>query len=215
MAALTLANILARVKRLVPTTTMDTELGDAILERIQYLQSLDVFPFTEKYQDTTLAVGDWRVATPDNFAILKDLTVWYSGSERSLEILDPSTFSQMFPKPDEEEQDTPAYCCVNVAEGEIWFNCPVDAAYVIRIVFNAVPDDATDTTVAYLTELAKLTIRDWAAADGFRMLSEHDRAEQLEMQGNNKLAAMKKRYQHSLEEDARFISPKEFHLLRE
>ena len=52
--ALSLANMLARVKRIVSTVTLDTELQDHILERMSYLTTLDVFPFQEGYQSTTL-----------------------------------------------------------------------------------------------------------------------------------------------------------------
>lgn len=212
--ALSLANMLARVKRYVPTTTMDTELQDALLERMNYLQSLEVFPFTESYVDTVLAVGDWRCNTPTNFAILKDAVIWYSGEEYDMEILDKSTFSKLCPKPDEETPGPPGYCCVNVAEDEIWFNCPMDVAYTIRIVFNAVPDDAAGVTISHLTELAKICLIRWGTADGFRMIGEHDRADQFEKQGDNIFLAMKKRYQGAIEEDARFMCPQEFHSLR-
>jgi hypothetical protein len=53
--ALSLANMLARVKRIVPTTTLDTELQDHLLERMNYLTTLDTFPFQEGYQSATLA----------------------------------------------------------------------------------------------------------------------------------------------------------------
>jgi len=45
MAALTLANMLTRLKYIVPTTVMDTELTTCLLERMNYLVSLDTFPF--------------------------------------------------------------------------------------------------------------------------------------------------------------------------
>jgi len=212
--ALTLANMVTRVKRIVPTTTMDTELQDAIIERMNYLASLDVFPFQEKYQTATLASGAYRISTPDNFAIPKNLVLWKSGDEYDVEIMDVSTFSKIFPKPDVEDGDFPQYCCFKVAEAEIWFNCPAGEDIPLRMDFNAVPDDATDVNVTQLTELAKLAVIDWAASDGFRMMSEFDRADQLEAQGNNKLAAMKRRYQRAQEEDARFMSPQEFHALR-
>lgn len=212
--ALSLANMLARVKRNVPTTTMDTELQDVLLERMNYLQSLEVFPFTESYVDTVLAVGDWRCNTPNNFAILKDAVIWNTDHQYDIEILDKSTFSKLFPKPDEEEARSPGCCCVNVAEDEIWFDCPMDIAYTIRIVFNAIPDDATSVTITQLTELAKICLIKWASADGFRMIGEHDRADQFEKQGDNHFLSIKKRYQRAIEEDARFMSPQEFHVLR-
>lgn len=215
MAALTLANMLARVKRNVPTTTMDTELQDALLERMNYLASLDTFPFQEAYQSTTLSSGDYRLATPTNFAIIKSLTCWdATGDEREIELLDAASFSSMFPKPDENSSNPPSFACVRVAEGEIWFNTIADANYTIRIEFFAIPDDATDTTVSQLTELAKLTLVKWASADGFRMIGEHDRANQFENEGNGFFKAMTRRYQLALEEDARIISPKERHTLR-
>jgi len=43
------------------------------------------------------------------------------------------------------------------------------------------------------------------------MMSEHDRADRMENQGNEMLVAMKKRYALSKEADARFMSVKEFH----
>jgi len=44
------------------------------------------------------------------------------------------------------------------------FNCPTDVAYTFRMLCYVVPDDATDTTVSQLTELAKLAIMKWGAA---------------------------------------------------
>jgi len=214
MAALSLANMLARVKRNVPTTTMDTELQDAILERMNYLVSIDVFPFQEVYQSTTLAASSYSIATPSNFASIKDITIWMGSDDQlSLEVLDSSTFSRLFPKPDENTTDRPKKCTVKVAEGEIWFNCPADIAYTVRLLFHAIPDDVTDTTVSQMVELAKLVLIKWASADGFRMMGEYDRGDQWEEEGNRFMLALKRRYQLSLEKDARFISPKEAHLL--
>ena len=209
MAALTLANMLARVKRNVPTTTMDTELQDALLERMNYLVSLDVFPFQEGYEEATVT-SEYRLSTPNNFAYLKDLIIWESGSERHLTILDPVTFDQMFPKPNENDVATPTYCCVRIAEGEFWFNCPVDSM-VIRAYFYKIPDDATDITVSQLTELAKITLIKWASADGFREMGQHDRADKWEAEGNKTFLAMKKRYQLSREEGTQMISGKQVH----
>ena len=212
--ALTLANMLARVKRNVPTTTMDTELQDSLLERMNYLVSLDTFPFQEKYQSSVLAAGAYLMTTPDNFANLKSIVCWITGEENDITILGATEFSRMFPKPDENAADYPSYCCIRVAEGEIWFDCPASAATTIRMEFYAIPDDATDATVSQMIELAKLALIRWASADGFRMMQEHDRADKFEDQGNKFLGAMKIRYQLAMEKDAGFISPQKAHALR-
>jgi len=211
--ALSLANMLARVKRIVPTTTLDTELQDHLLERMNYLASLDVFPFQEGYQSATLAAGAVSMSTPDNFATQINLVLATAGYERPLTYLDPITFDSLFPNPSDLTSEEPRYYTIKVAEGYYYFNCPADAAYTINSYFRKVPDDATDTTVSQLTELAKLTLVDWAAADGFRDLKEFDRAAELEKSGDKKLLALKRRYQYSRELDARFISAKQEHLL--
>ena len=69
----------------------------------------------------------------------------------------------------------------------------------------------SEKSEAILTEMAKLTIVDWAAADGFRFMKEFDRADKLERDGDKKLMMLRRRYQLSRENDARFISLKEFH----
>jgi hypothetical protein len=209
--ALSLANMLARVKRIVPTTVLDTELQDAILERMNYLATLDVFPFQEGFQSATLSSGDTSMATPDNFAAQKSLVLYTADSQRPLTYLDPPTFDQMFPNPSDNDAEKPTYYTIKVAEGNYYFNCPSDAAYTIYSYFHKIPDDATDTTVSQLTEMAKLTLIDWAASDGFRMLKEFDRADKLERDGDKKLMMLRRRYQLSREQDARFISLKEFH----
>jgi len=212
--ALSLANMLARVKRIVPTTVLDTELQDAILERMNYLATLDVFPFQEGFQSATLSSGDTSMATPDNFAAQKSLVLYTADSQRPLTYLDPPTFDQMFPNPSDNDAEKPTYYTIKVAEGNYYFNCPSDAAYTIYSYFHKIPDDATDTTVSQLTEMAKLTLIDWAASDGFRMLKEFDRADKLERDGDKKLMMLRRRYQLSRENDARFISLKEFHNLQ-
>ena len=209
--ALSLANMLARVKRIVPTTVLDTELQDAILERMNYLATLDVFPFQEGFQSATLAAAGTSMATPDNFAAQKSLVLYTADSQRPLTYLDPPTFDQMFPNPSENTSGKPTYYTIKVSEGSYYFNCPADAAYTIYSYFHKIPDDATDTTVSQLTEMAKLTIVDWAAADGFRFMKEFDRADKLERDGDKKLMMLRRRYQLSREQDARFISLKEFH----
>ncbi len=200
--------MLARVKRYVPTTTMDTELQDSILERMNYLVSLDVFPFQEKYQSSVVVGGTYNVATPDNFATIKDLIIYTAGSERPLEKLDALEFDRLFPMPSNQGAEVPTYYCIKVAEGEIWFNCPTDADYTFRIYFYAIPDDATDTTISQMVELAKLILVKWGSADGFRMMGEHDRAAILEEEGNKFLVALRRRYQLAQEEGTRFISAK-------
>jgi len=207
--ALSLANMLARVKRIVPTTTLDTELQDHLLERMNYLTTLDTFPFQEGYQSTTLTANDVSLATPDNFAAQRSLVLYTADSERPLEYLDPSAFDARFPNPSNRTAAKPTYFTIKVAESVYYFDCPVDAAYVIYNYFYKIPDDATDITVSQLTEMAKLTLIDWAASDGFRDLKEFDRADHLERSGNTKLAALKRRYQLSREEGARFISIRE------
>jgi hypothetical protein len=206
--ALSLANMLTRVKRYVPTTTMDTELQDSLLERMNYLVSIDTFPFQELYQNFDVVIGDWRVDTPVNFATIKDLVIYTADSERPLDRLDATEFDRLFPMPANLGAAEPIYYCIKVAEGEIWFNCPTDKVYTFRIYFYAIPDDATDPTVSQMVELAKLVLVKWGSADGFRMIGEYDRATVMEEEGNKMLAALKKRYQLAQEEGARFISPK-------
>lgn len=210
--ALSLANMLARVKRIVPTTTLDTELQDHLLERMNYLSTLDTFPFQEGYQSSTLAAGAISMATPDNFAIQKALYIFTAGSQRTLVYLDAREFDSRFPNPLDLGAEKPTYFTIKVAEGTYYFNCPSDGTYTIYNYFYEIPDDATDTTVSQLTEMAKITLIDWAAADGFRDMKEFDRADHLERSGNTKLAALKRRYQLAREEGARFISAKEHFL---
>lgn len=212
--ALSLANMLARVKRIVPTTALDTELQDALLERMNYLTTLDVFPFQEGFQSSTLSSGTSSMTTPDNFASQKSLYVYTSGSERPLTYLDPIEFTRLFPNPANQSADEPSYFTIKVAEGRYYFNCPADADYTIYNYFHKIPDDATDTTIIQLTEMAKLTLIDWAAADGFRMLKEFDRSDQLERSGDKKFAALKRRYQLAKEENPQFISLKQHYKLQ-
>jgi hypothetical protein len=206
--SLSLANMLTRVRRNVPSTTMDTELQDALLERMNYLVSIDTFPFQEKYETTLLPANSYNVATPDNFADVKDLVIWEAGSERTLDRMDSTEFDRVFPNPSNQDAEKPSIYCIKVAEGEIWFNCPTDQAYNIRIYFYSIPDDATDVTISQMVELAKLTLIKWASADGFRMIGEHDRATIFEQEGDKMLGALRRRYQLAQEEGARFISPK-------
>jgi hypothetical protein len=207
--SLSLANMLTRVKYVVPSVTMDTELGDAILERMNYLVALDAFPFQEGYQSVSLAAGNYNMATPDNFAYVKTLVIWTAGSDHVIEKMDSTEFDKRFPNPSEGTADKPRFFCIKVAESEVWFDCPTDQTYVFRMHFLKIPDDATDTTVSQLVELAKLTIDRWACADGFRMLQEYDRADKMEEEGNRFFKALEKRYQLSREEDFRVISFKE------
>jgi hypothetical protein len=206
--SLSLADMLTRVKRYVPTTTMDTELQDSLLERMNYLVSLDVFPFQEKYEETTITGGSWNIATPDNFGSIKDLIIYTPGRERPLTRFDAVQFDRMFPMISNQSPDEPKYYCIKVANGEIWFDCPMDQDYILRIYFYAIPDDATDTTVSQLTELAKLVLIKWASADGFRMMEQHDRAMALEGEGEAFLKALKRRYAIAQEEGSRMISAK-------
>lgn len=209
MAALTLNDMLARVKKIVPTTVIDTELQDAILERMNYLASLDVFPFQEGYQSSTLTSGNSSMSTPDNFASQKSLIIYTVGAEKPLSYLDPREFDRMFPNPTNNSPDSPDIYTIKIAESLYYFNCPADQDYTIYSYFHKVPDDVTNTSVSQLSELAKLTIIDWAAADGFRYLKEFDRAAMMEQSGDKKFNALKRRYQLSIENDARFVSAKE------
>jgi hypothetical protein len=212
--SLTLGDLLARVKRNVPSITMDTEIQDAILERMNYLVTLDTFPFQQKYQTATLPSGEYRLATPDDFAIVNSVVIWMSDDkERHLDIWDSTEFSRVFTDPAEINIGIPDVCCIRVAEKELWFNCPADGDLVVRMEFTYIPSDATDVNITQLTELAKLALVKWASADAFRMMGEHDRADLFEADGNKFLAAMEKRYQLALEQDARFISPQEAHKL--
>lgn len=210
MAALTLAQLLARVKRKVPSTLMDTELQDHIIERMNFLVTADCFPFQEGYQSVSLAAGGVSVATPDNFASVRSLVVYTATFERPLTYVDPVEFDKLFPNVSNIEPAEPKFYTIKVAEGAFYFDCPATQTLTLYCYFYKIPDDATDTTVSQLTELAKLTLVDWAAADGFRDMKEFDRANLMEAQGDKKFAAMKRRYQLSRENDSRFVSLKEF-----
>jgi len=206
---LSLSDILTRAKYYYPSTLRDTELTGAILERMNYLVSLDIFPFQENYLSTTLVSGEYRLSTPSNFAILKGMTIWQTGTERQIVIKDPVEFDRLFPMPSDLSPGPPTSCCVKVAEGEFWFNCPADIDYTIRAYFTQIPDDATNQTVSQMVELAKLVLAKWTASDGYRMDREYDTADRQEMEGNKFLAALKRRYQLAQEQGMRFISPKE------
>jgi len=95
MAALTLSDMLTRVKRIVPTNQLDTALQDSLLERMNYLVSLDTFPFQEMYEYATLTQGTYQLAAPSNFAVAKSMVVWSpNGSEaRRLDSTLPSSSS--------------------------------------------------------------------------------------------------------------------------
>jgi hypothetical protein len=204
--ALTLANILTRVKYIYPSALRDTELTASILERMNYLVSLDVFPFQEDYDSITLSANSYNIATPDNFAIVKSLVIWQADFKSQVTMLSPIAFDNLYPMPSDNTVGTPSHACIKVAEGEIWFNRPADIAYTVRLVYHKIPDDATDTTVSQLTELAKICLIKWAAADGFRMDAEHDRAKALEEEGDKVFKALERRYALSREEEAKFIS---------
>ena len=203
---LTLQNMLDRVKRRVPTTTHDTELQDALLERMNYLVSLDMFPFQEVYQTATLST--YYVATPPNFGVIQSAVLWLTdGRQKELEILDSTSFSKMFPEPEAMTNRVPTYGCIKVAEGQFWVDCIPDSTYNLRMLFYAIPDDVTDPTVSQLTELAKLCLIDWASADGFRLLGQHDTAGEWKKEGDDKFRAMERRYQRAIERDGRFLAP--------
>ena len=194
---------------------MNTELEDALLERMNYLATLDAFPFQERYQEEILYTGEYRLATPDNFAYIKSISVWMTDhKEGEIDLMDAVAFLELFPKPNERELGVPHYCCVRVAEGEIWFDCPADSNITIRMESFHIPDDATDPTITQLTELAKLALVKWASADGFRMMSEFDRADKLEAEGDRYIAAMQKRYKLAMEKNARILSPQSRHILQ-
>jgi hypothetical protein len=182
---------------------------------MNYLVSLDTFPFQEMYEYATLTQGTYQLAAPSNFAVAKSMVVWSpNGSERVLEKLDSTQFDALYPNPSDTSntsniQQMPTAYCIKVAESQIWFNYVADQTYQVRLLFYAIPSDATDTTVSQLVELAKLALIRWAASDGFRMMRQFDSADAEEAQGNNYLAALKRRYQLAQEEGARFISTKE------
>jgi len=176
---------------------------------MNYLISLDIFPFQDGYSYAPVISGTWYLVTPTDFASVKEMVVYTADSEKYLYKMDSKTFSERWPMPSNQDTGMPTYYAIRVAEGQIWFNCPFDASYTIRMLFNKIPDDATDTTVSQLSELAKITIEKWGCADGFRMMGEHDRADRMEQEGNKSLAAMQRRYQLAMENDARIISFKE------
>lgn len=215
MTALSYNNMLTRLKRIVPSTTLDTELGDKLMEGMNLLVTLDEFPFQEAYQTATLAAAEYTMATPDNFGIIKDLVVWTADYQKRVERLDAITFDEWFSNPSDESTGTPGYYCIKVAEGQLWFNCPADVAYTIRIYFYKIPDDVTDTTVSQLTEMAKLAVIELAAWKGFKdLLGEHDTGESHYNDAGKLIKAMIRRYHLAREQDARFVSPNEIMRLR-
>jgi len=213
MAALTLANMLTRVKRNVPTTTMDTELQDALLERMNYLATLDALPFQEGHADVTLAANQYTADTPTDFAYPRSLVIFQTDKYRPLEFMSVGAFDDLYPRPDQSTDEITHYT-VKVAEGKFWFNSTNASSLAMKLLFHKIPDDATDVTISQLSELAKITLIKWASADGFRHMGEHDRAGQFEAEGDKMFMAMKKRYQLALEQDSRFISYKEQYLRR-
>jgi len=64
--ALTVANMVTRVKRIGPIYHDGYGTSGCYHREDELSCLLDVFPFQEKYQTATLSSGDYKIATPDN-----------------------------------------------------------------------------------------------------------------------------------------------------
>jgi hypothetical protein len=197
---------------------MDTEVQDAILERMNYLFSLDILPFHEATNTKSLAANSYWFAMSAlnaDISIVKSLKITTATFENNPVKLAVKTFDEMFPAPANETANEPTNYKIDVAESKIVFNCPMAGTRTISVDFYKVPINIkSSASFASMTELAKLAVGKWAASDGFRMNSEWDRADKLEDEGNKLLAAIKRRYQLAKEEESRIVSAKEWHLRR-
>ena len=206
MAGLTLNNLSAEVAEITKRTDKATQIQNAILQRANCLLHLDEWPFARAYKTFTMTTDEFRYALPSAFAIPQGVTIWTSGDERTLNILEQNIFDHMFPKPDERSNDKPAYCCIK--NDEIWFDRGADTTYDVRLDFYYIPHDATLTGVsAELTELAKLALVRYASADIFYQIGSREKWKEMKEEGSEFILALKNRYMMVKERDAGFISP--------
>jgi len=197
----------------VPATQISADIENSVLERLNYLVSLDLFAFQQKLSAAPdLTVGLYYLTVPTRAAVITDLRLTLDDYERNIELIDEGVFNQMYPAPQNNAQGKPVHACMREGESKVYFDKPADGTLSLEWGYYEIPTDATSSAyVANLNELAKLTLVRWAAADGFRMLNEFDRAEAMENEGNRFLTALKRRYHHSMQENARFVSIKEIH----
>lgn len=157
-----------------------------------------------------LTDGAYYLSTPTRAAVITSIRSTTDGYERNIDLLDETAFNSMYPAPSNRTSGQPTYACLKEAEGKVYFDRPSDGADTLEWEYYEIPTDATASAyVANLNELAKLTLVRWAAADGFSMLNEFDRANSMEEEGNSFLNALKRRYHHAMQENSRFISQKE------
>jgi hypothetical protein len=60
---------------------------------------------------------------------------------------------------------------------ELWFSCPLDAAYKYELDYARTGDDQTATDMSYLPEMQRFGCCDWATYRAFTMLKEFDSAQ--------------------------------------
>src|SRR3990172_1002964 len=214
--ALSLANVLARVQRIVPTTSLSAYIQDAILEKCTYLTTLEDFPFQEVLSGAPdMTLGQYYVTIPTTIQILKRVTILTEDYDTPITLMDAEVFSEVFPAPGTYATGTPTHASIREGETKLYFNCPPDQAYALQWEGYAITDPASVSALGTLTELAKLTLVHLGAGEAYgSLLGEYDKGHMENSKGNEYFPALKKRIQRNLEADSRFMSPLAVHAMK-
>ena len=217
MAAITLAQINTRVGHICTrwdSTFLTTHIQPKVLERANMLANVEEFEDLVQISTGSLTANDGEYdlssdLSISHFGIPAGMRITTSGSEKRLYLLDRKTFDIMFPKPD-ETTGCPSYYMID--DTTLYLVPMPDAAYTYALRSFVIFSDANLSTVIadYMTEIAKMILTEWAAADVLRgVLGRYQEADIHEAMGDKKLMTYKQRYALKNEEDAGFISPRD------
>jgi len=132
------------------------------------------FTFRRRFVTTTLTAGTHRYALPPDYSglngKLRDID-----NDKVIPIVDGNQFDSLYPDVGGESSGVP--CIATVRNLELWLGPSPGGAYVVELSYDRSGDDIDSDDVAWLPEIERFRICDFALGEAFASLEQMDMAQ--------------------------------------
>ena len=155
------------------TTPSTTEVNWELIRAKEELCEVFGFTWQRKYSYADTVSGTYRYALPKDYSggevSLRDTT-----NNQALNWIDNYRFNLKFPDPSEEGSSN--ISGFTIKDRELWLIPPPNGVKRLELEYGRSGDDVTNTDVAYLPEIMRFKMCDFAIFQAFLTLQEYDKA---------------------------------------
>lgn len=174
------------------TTPSTTQVTRWLIQAKEKFMMHRNFSWARRYAYATGTAGSYRFGLPPDYRggdiKLRDVTSGYS--PMFVEIYPRHVFDSSWPDPSYESSNRPEIATIK--NMELWFQCPLDAAYKYELDYTRSGDDQTAADMSYIPEAQRFACCDWATYRAFTALKEFDSAQVYKVDWGESIMEAKK-----------------------